>query len=60
LNNYTCNILSKEKTIETALTLWDTAGADDNKGMRTLNYANTDIFMIVFAIDNKESYNHAC
>ena len=53
MDSYTCNIESNNKTIETALTLWDTAGSDKNKSMRTLNYADADIFAIVFTIDNR-------
>eukprot|EP01119_Soliformovum_irregulare_P018470 TRINITY_DN5675_c0_g1_i1.p1 TRINITY_DN5675_c0_g1~~TRINITY_DN5675_c0_g1_i1.p1 ORF type:complete len:967 (-),score=244.39 TRINITY_DN5675_c0_g1_i1:62-2962(-) len=37
------------------LVLWDTAGQEDLAKIRTLNYRGTDIFLICYAVDNRDS-----
>jgi len=44
------------KTIE--LGLWDTAGQEEYDRLRPLSYRNTDIFLVVFAIDSDASHSN--
>eukprot|EP01128_Nolandella_sp_AFSM9_P005335 TRINITY_DN255_c0_g1_i2.p1 TRINITY_DN255_c0_g1~~TRINITY_DN255_c0_g1_i2.p1 ORF type:complete len:224 (+),score=93.51 TRINITY_DN255_c0_g1_i2:57-674(+) len=44
------------KTIE--LGLWDTAGQEEYDRLRPLSYRNTDIFLVIFAIDSDVSYSN--
>jgi len=40
------------------LDLWDTAGQEDYDATRTLSYNQTDIFMVMFSIDNLVSFSN--
>nr|CAH0108775.1 unnamed protein product [Daphnia galeata] len=40
------------------LSIWDTAGQEDFDRLRILAYPNTDVFLVCYAIDNNESFNH--
>ncbi|KAI8578714.1 hypothetical protein K450DRAFT_245154 [Umbelopsis ramanniana AG] len=40
---------------EVQLSLWDTAGQEEFDRLRTLSYADTDVVMLCFAIDNRDS-----
>jgi len=35
--------------------LWDTAGQEDYEQLRPLSYPNTDVIVICFSIDNRDS-----
>lgn len=52
-NNYTKNLLCNGRQI--AMMLWDTAGQEDYGKLRPLSYKKSDILLICFAIDNKDS-----
>ena len=36
--------------------LWDTAGQEDYEQLRPLSYPNTDVIVICFSIDNRDSF----
>lgn len=36
--------------------LWDTAGQEDYEQLRPLSYPNTDVIVVCFAIDNRDSF----
>ena len=38
--------------------MWDTAGQEDYDRIRPLSYSNTDVFLVSFALDNKESFEN--
>eukprot|EP00027_Filamoeba_sp_ATCC50430_P005761 CAMPEP_0168547718 /NCGR_PEP_ID=MMETSP0413-20121227/4184_1 /TAXON_ID=136452 /ORGANISM="Filamoeba nolandi, Strain NC-AS-23-1" /LENGTH=1073 /DNA_ID=CAMNT_0008577987 /DNA_START=51 /DNA_END=3269 /DNA_ORIENTATION=- len=38
------------------LILWDTAGQEDLKNIRTLNYTGTDCFIVCYSVENRSSY----
>lgn len=40
------------------LSLWDTAGQEDYDRLRPLSYPGTDVFVVCFALDNRESFLH--
>ena len=40
------------------LQLWDTAGQEDYKSLRTLSYPNTDVFIICFSIVSPVSFEN--
>lgn len=48
------DINNKEYTIQ----LWDTAGQEELEGIRTLSYANTDIFLLCFSVVDKTSFEN--
>lgn len=41
------------------LQLWNTSGHEEYKRLRTLSYPKTDIFLVLFSVDNRESLNNA-
>ena len=41
------------------LNLWDTAGQEEYDTLRPLAYPGTDVFIIVFAVDNPDSFESA-
>jgi len=36
--------------------LWDTAGQEDYEQLRPLSYPNTDVIVICFSVDNRDSF----
>jgi len=38
--------------------LWDTAGQEDYEQLRPLSYPNTDVIIICFSIDNRDSFEN--
>eukprot|EP01084_Bolivina_argentea_P052557 96542_1 len=55
-DNYSPGVMTDGKPVQ--LGLWDTAGQDDYDDLRPLSYPNTDIMIIVYAIDNINSFNN--
>eukprot|EP01035_Chromulina_nebulosa_P017167 gene17167-22682_t len=53
-DNYSKDVQVNGKAI--TLGLWDTAGEDDYDSMRPLSYAETDVFLLCFAIDSHTSF----
>ena len=43
---------------EVMLQLWDTAGQEDYKSLRTLSYPNTDVFIICFSLVSQVSFDN--
>jgi Rho family protein len=41
------------------LELWDTAGQDEYKKLRSLSYPKTDVFLICFSMVEKKSFMNA-
>ncbi|KAJ3205925.1 hypothetical protein HDU83_009632 [Entophlyctis luteolus] len=52
--NFITNISVNGKLIE--LSLWDTAGQEDYDRLRPLSYPCSDIVIMTFAIDNRETF----
>lgn len=42
-----------------SLSLWDTAGQETYNKLRTLSYGSADIFLIVFSVADKSSFDNA-
>jgi Ras-related C3 botulinum toxin substrate 1 len=38
--------------------LWDITGQEDTEGVRQRYYHSTDVFLIVFDVSNRESFQH--
>lgn len=53
-DNYKANIRFDGKLYE--LSLWDTAGQEDYDRLRPLSYPQTDVFLVVFSIINRASF----
>ena len=43
---------------EYTILLWDTAGQEELENIRTLSYANTDIFLLCFSIVDRSSFEN--
>lgn len=56
-DNYSVAISVDEKPIK--LGLWDTAGQEEYGKIRPLSYPNTDVFLIMFAVNEKSSFINA-
>ena len=50
------NVTVKEQVL--GLQLWDSAGSEQHDRLRHLCYPGTDIFLICFAINSQESFDH--
>lgn len=48
----------KIDNIEVKLELWDTAGQEEYDRLRPLSYPNTDIFLLVFSVNNPISFKN--
>uniref|UniRef100_A0A3Q2Q0E2 Uncharacterized protein n=1 Tax=Fundulus heteroclitus TaxID=8078 RepID=A0A3Q2Q0E2_FUNHE len=46
--------------IEVQLALWDTAGQEDYDRLRPLSYPNTDVVLMCFSVDNRDSLGMVC
>ena len=55
-DNYSANVMVNGRPIN--LGLWDTAGQADYDRLRPLSYPQTDIFLVVFDVANRDSYIH--
>ena len=53
---FTVNIKFKDKIIK--LQIWDTCGQEIYKSLISNFYRNSSLAVLVYAIDNKESFNH--
>lgn len=53
---YVENVVIDDVTI--ALSLWDTAGQEDWNKLRPLSYPNTDVILVCFSVDNRDSLYH--
>jgi len=64
LDEYTPTVFDNFSVIEEVddrlvnIILWDTAGQEDYKQLRTTTYSNTDIFMICFSVVHPSSYEN--
>ena len=41
------------------LALWDTAGQEEYEILRPLSYPNTDVVLLCFSVDNRDSFENA-
>jgi len=55
-DNHSVNVLHKEKPV--CLTLWDCAGQETYSRLRPLSYPSTDVFLVVFSVVSRNSYNN--
>lgn len=53
---YVTDIKLQDQRVQMAL--WDTAGQEDYELLRPLSYPNTDILLLCFAIDNRDSFEN--
>ena len=51
-------ITLQNRTIYVDLELWDTAGQEGYEEMRKLSYLDTDVFLIMFSLDRRTSFNN--
>ena len=49
------NVKCDHLDIQVELALWDTAGQEDYDRLRPLSYPDTDVILLCFAINNKDS-----
>jgi len=54
--NYSTNVIIDEKPVN--LNLWDTAGQEGYDRLRPLSYPQTNVFLVCFAVSNKESFKN--
>ncbi|XP_066300237.1 rho-related protein rac1B-like [Branchiostoma lanceolatum] len=55
-DNYSANVMVAGKPV--CLGLWDTAGQEDYDRLRPLSYPNTDIFLVCFAVNSRDSLSN--
>lgn len=55
-DNYVSSITSEGKSFD--LALFDTAGQEDYDRLRPLSYAETDVFVLTFSVDNRDSFEN--
>ena len=49
----------KYQNKEITLDIWDTGGQDEFKSVRPISYNETDVFIVCFAANNRESFSAA-
>ncbi|OHT05722.1 Cdc42 like protein [Tritrichomonas foetus] len=54
--NYKAKV--KVDQVEYSILLWDTAGQEELQNIRTLSYANTDVFLLCFSVVDRASYEN--
>eukprot|EP00045_Choanoeca_perplexa_P022749 m.10732 g.10732 ORF g.10732 m.10732 type:complete len:193 (+) comp9671_c0_seq1:242-820(+) len=54
--NYVANLDLNDMKVEMAL--WDTAGQEDYSHIRPLSYQDAEVFLICFAVDNRDSFDN--
>jgi small GTP-binding protein len=54
-DTYAANIMVDHKPI--SLGLWDTAGQEDYDRLRPLSYPRTDVFLVCFSLNNRNTFN---
>ena len=54
--NYKAKV--KVNNTEYSILLWDTAGQEELENIRTLSYANTDIFLLCFSVVDRTSFEN--
>jgi small GTP-binding protein len=52
-DNKTINVMVDKKPV--SLMLWDTAGQEGYDRLRPLSYSETDVFMVIYSVDNPTS-----
>eukprot|EP00770_Monocercomonoides_exilis_P013373 MONOS_13320.1-p1 / transcript=MONOS_13320.1 / gene=MONOS_13320 / organism=Monocercomonoides_exilis_PA203 / gene_product=Rac1a, Rho family GTPase / transcript_product=Rac1a, Rho family GTPase / location=Mono_scaffold00808:10662-11688(+) / protein_length=180 / sequence_SO=supercontig / SO=protein_coding / is_pseudo=false len=55
-DDYTCKVPVGQKML--ALSLWDTAGQEDFDEIRPMSYPGTDIFLVCFSVDNRDTFEN--
>lgn len=55
-DHYQANVMVEGRVC--SLTLWDTAGQEDYDRLRPLSYPQTDVFLICFALNRRESFTN--
>ncbi|XP_030828131.1 rho-related protein racA [Strongylocentrotus purpuratus] len=55
-DNYASNVIVNG--VPYSLGLWDTAGQEDYDRLRPLSYPQTDVFLICYSVDNRDSFLH--
>ncbi|KAA6400239.1 MAG: putative Transforming protein RhoA [Streblomastix strix] len=53
-DNYTCRVpVGRDRVL---LSLWDTAGQEDYDAIRPFSYENTDVFIVCFSINRRDTF----
>lgn len=55
-DNYSTMMMVKNQPVE--FNLWDTAGQEEYDHLRSLSYSQTDVFMIVFSVISRPSFEN--
>jgi small GTP-binding protein len=55
-DEYSTSVKIEDRIVE--YSLWDTAGQEDYDRLRPLSYPNTSVFIIMFAVSSRDSFNN--